>query len=52
MKKNKIIYYTPPGLTDRNCGDWFYRFRSCELDVEDNERSGRSKVYKNINLKE
>ena len=38
-------------LSERNCCEWFQKFKNGEFDVEDKERSGRPKVYENAELK-
>jgi len=37
-------------LSERNCREWFQKFKNGEFDVEDKERSGRPKVYKDAEL--
>ena len=32
-------------LSERSCREWFQKFKNGEFDVEDKERSGRPKVY-------
>ena len=40
-----IETYGEAALSERSCREWFQKFKNGELDIEDNERSGRPKVY-------
>jgi len=42
--------YGDAALSERSCHEWFQKFKNGEFDVEDNERSGRPKVYKDAEL--
>ena len=37
-------------LSERSCREWFQKFMNGEFDIEDKERSGRPKVYKDAEL--
>ena len=37
-------------LSERNCREWFQKFKNGEFDIEDKERSGRPKVYEDAQL--
>ena len=37
-------------LSERSCREWFQKFKNGEFDVEDKERSGRPKVYEDVEL--
>ena len=37
--------YGEAALSERSCREWFEKFKNGEFDIEDKERSGRSKVY-------
>ncbi|EGI68934.1 Mariner Mos1 transposase [Acromyrmex echinatior] len=37
-------------LSERNCREWFQKFKNGEFDVEDKERSGKPKVYEDAEL--
>ena len=42
--------YGDAALSERSCHEWFQKFKNGEFDVEDNERSGRPKVYEDAEL--
>ena len=42
--------YGEAALSERSCREWFQKFKNGEFDVEDKERSGRSKVYEDAEL--
>ena len=37
-------------LSERSCCEWFQKFKNGEFDIEDKERSGRTKVYEDAEL--
>ena len=37
-------------LSKRSCREWFQKFKSGVFDIEDKERSGRPKVYEDVEL--
>ena len=37
-------------LSERSCREWFQKFKNGEFDIDDKERSGRPKVYKDAEL--
>lgn len=43
--------YSDAALSERSCRGGFQKFKNSEFDVEDKERSGRPKVYKDMELK-
>lgn len=44
--------YGETALSERTCREWFQKFKNGDFDVEDKDRSGRSKIYENAELKE
>jgi len=42
--------YDNAALSERSCREWFQKFKNSEFDVEDKERSGRPKVYEDMEL--
>ena len=42
--------YSEADLSERSCREWFLQFKNDEFDIEDKERSGRSKVYEDAEL--
>jgi len=42
--------YGDAALRERNCREWFQKFKNSEFDVEDKERNGRPKVYEDAEL--
>ena len=46
-----VKVYDDAALSERSCREWFRKFKNGEFDVEDKERSGRPKVYKDAELK-
>ena len=42
--------YGEAALSERSCRVWFQKFKNGEFDIEDKERSGRTKVYKYAGL--
>ena len=40
--------YGEAALSKRSCREWFQKFKNGEFDIEDKERSGRPKVYKDL----
>ena len=42
--------YSEAALSERSCREWFQKFKNGEFDMEDKERSGRSKMYENVEL--
>jgi len=42
--------YNDAALSEKNCREWFQKFKNGEFDVEDKERSGRLKVYEDAEL--
>jgi len=40
-----VKVYGDAALSERSCREWFQKFKNGEFDVEDKERSGRPKVY-------
>ena len=42
--------YDDAALSERSCREWFQKFKNSEFDVEDKERSGRPKVYEDMEL--
>ena len=45
-----IERYGDAALSERSCREWFQKFKNGEFDIEDKERSGRSKVYEDVEL--
>jgi len=45
-----VEVYGDAALSERSCHEWFQKFKNGEFDVEDNERSGRPKVYEDAEL--
>ena len=43
--------YRMAALSEGSCREWFQKFKNGEFDIEDKERSGRPKVYKDAELK-
>ena len=42
--------YGEAALSERNCREWFQRFKNGEFDIDDKERSVRLKVYEDEEL--
>ena len=42
--------YDEAALSKRSCREWFQKFKNGQFDIEDNERSGRPKVYEDAEL--
>ena len=42
--------YGEAALGERSSREWFQKFKNGEFDIEDNERSGRPKVYEDAEL--
>ena len=42
--------YGDAALSERSCREWFQKFKNSEFDIEDKERSGRPKVYEDVEL--
>lgn len=42
--------YGKAALSERSCQEWFQKFKNGEFDVKDKERSGRPKVYEDMEL--
>ena len=42
--------YGDAALSERSCREWFQKFKNDEFDVEDKERSGKTKVYEDAEL--
>ena len=42
--------YREAALSERSCREWFQKFKNGEFDIEDKERSGRPKVYEDVEL--
>jgi len=42
--------YGDAALSERNCREWFQKFKNGEFDVEDKERSEKPKVYEDAEL--
>ena len=42
--------YGKAALSERNCREWFQKFKNGEFDIEGKERSGRPKVYEDAVL--
>lgn len=42
--------YGEAALSERSCQEWFQKFKNGEFDVKDKERSGRPKVYEDMEL--
>ena len=42
--------YSKAASSKRSCLEWFQKFKDGELDIEDKERSGRPKRYKDAAL--
>ena len=42
--------YVEATLSERSYREWFQKFKNGEFDIEDKERSGRPKVYKDAGL--
>ena len=45
-----VEIYGEAALSDRSCREWFRKFEKGEFDIEDKERSGRPKVYEDVEL--
>ena len=48
--KRHLQTYGEAALSDRNCHEWFQKFKNGEFDIEDKERSRRPKVYEDAKL--
>ena len=42
--------YGEAGSNERSCFEWFWQFKNGEFDIEDKERSGKPKVYEDVEL--
>ena len=42
--------YGEAALTERSCREWFQKFKNGDFNIEDKERSGRLKVYRDAEL--
>ncbi|EGI63187.1 Mariner Mos1 transposase [Acromyrmex echinatior] len=42
--------YGEAALSERSYREWFQKFKKGEFDIEDKERSGRSKMYEDAKL--
>ena len=42
--------YGEAAVSERNCLEWFQKFKNVEFNIEDKERSGKSKVYEDAEL--
>ena len=42
--------YDDAALSERSCREWFQKFKNDEFDVEDKKRSGRPKVYAELEV--
>ena len=42
--------YGEAALSERSCREWFKKFKNGEINIEEKERSGRPKVYKDVEL--
>ena len=42
--------YGEAALSERSCREWYQKFKNGEFDIEDKERSGRPKVYEDVEL--
>ena len=42
--------YGEAALSERSCLEWFQKFKNGEFDIEDNESSGRPKVFEDTEL--
>ena len=42
--------YGEAALSERSCREWFQKFENSEFYIEDEERSGRPKVYEDAKL--
>ena len=42
--------YGEAALSERSCREWFQKFKNGEFDIENKERNGRPKVYKDAEL--
>ena len=42
--------YGEAALSERSCRKWFQKFKNSEFVIEDKERSGRPKVYEDMEL--
>ena len=40
-----VEIYGEAALSERSCREWFKKFKNSEFDIEDKERTGRPKVY-------
>ncbi|GBP16140.1 Mariner Mos1 transposase [Eumeta japonica] len=44
--------YNEADLAERSCRERFRKFKNCDFDVEDKDRSGRPKIYEDAELEE
>ena len=51
MSSLLVEIYGEAALSERSCREWFQKFKNGEFDIEDKERSGRPKVYEDVELK-
>ena len=49
MHRLLVETYGEAALSE-SCREWFQKFKNGEFDIEDKERSGRSKVYEDAEL--
>ena len=52
VEANRLLIetYGEAALSERSCRKWFQKFKNDEFDIDDKERSGRSKVYEDAEL--
>ena len=42
--------YGEVALSERSCREWFRKFKNCEFEIEDKERSRKPKLYEGAEL--
>ena len=45
-----VEIYDKAALSERSCRVWFQKFKNSEFDIEGKKRSGRPKVYEDVEL--
>ena len=46
----EVLVYGDSAPSDKTCTEWFRRFKSGDFDVENKERSGRSRAFEDEEL--
>ncbi|GBP35892.1 Mariner Mos1 transposase [Eumeta japonica] len=44
--------YNEAASSEGKCREWFQKFKNGDFDVEDKDRSGRPKIYEDVELEE